>query len=98
MQENCKHCDTMFKQKKNWRSHLAYVHGIDQIKEKHCEDDEQIIFKCKDCDLTFDYKRSLALHRKTKKEEKIMHECEFCESKFTYKNNLTKHVKLKHKK
>ena len=74
------------------------IHGIDQIKEKHCEDDEQIIFKCKDCDLTFDYKRSLALHRKTKHEEKIMHECKFCESKFTYKKNLTKHVKLKHKK
>ena len=77
MQENCKHCDTMFKQKKNWRAHLAYVHGIDQIKEKHCEDDEQIIFKCKDCDLTFNYKRSLALQRKSKHEEKNMYEFKF---------------------
>ena len=97
-QEKCKHCDAMFKQKKNLRAHLAHVHGHDQMKEKYCEDDEQVKFKCNDCELTFNYKRSLALHRKTKHEEKIMHECKFCESKFTYKNNLDKHVKLKHKK
>ena len=96
-QESCKHCEKKFKQKKNLRAHLAHVHGIDQMKEDYCEDEEPTVFKCKDCDLVFNYKRGLTFHRKSKHAENTVYECDVCRSKFTYKHNLVKHVKLKHK-
>ena len=96
-QESCPHCDTKFKEKKNLRAHLANIHGINQMREKYCEDEDQTVFKCKDCDLSFNYKKSLAIHRKAKHEEKTLYECDICHSKFTYKHNMVKHVKLRHK-
>ena len=77
-------------------SFATYIHGIDQMKEGYCEEKNQNIFKCEDCDLKFNYKRSLTLHRKTKHEGKT-YKCKTCHSSFSYKHKLAEHVKRKHK-
>ena len=68
--QSCPHCNAKFKQEKNLRAHLLSIHGINQMRERYCEEKDHIIFKCEDCDLKFSYKRSLTIHRKTKHEDK----------------------------
>ena len=95
--QSCPHCNTKFKQEKNLRAHLLNIHGIDQMRERYCEEKDHNIFKCEDCDSTFSYKRSLTLHRKTKHEDKPVYDCKICCARFSYKHKLVEHIKVKHK-
>ena len=95
--QSCPHCNAKFKQEKNLRAHLLNIHGIDQMRERYCEEKDHNIFKCEDCDSTFSYKRSLTLHRKTKHEDKPVYDCKICCARFSYKHKLVEHIKVKHK-
>ena len=84
--------------KKNLRAHLANVHDIDQMTEKYCETYTKSVFKCKECDVKFMYKKNLKAHIKNKHGDKaIAYECELCPSKYSNKRTLVAHVKMKHK-
>ena len=94
--ETCKHCDKRFNQKKNLRVHLANVHGINQMKEKYCESDEEEMFRCDRCDVEFAYKKNFDAHKREKHAGLALYQCKQCKSKFKQKRNLAAHEKSKH--
>ena len=95
---SCPNCETRFKQKRDLKVHMLKIHGLDRMKEDYMEDQEQDLFKCEVCNLTFKYKKNLNAHVKTKHLENSRHfECEECPSKFKDRRNLMNHIRVKHK-
>ena len=95
---SCPNCETRIKQQRDLKVPMLKIHGLDRMKEDYMEDQEQDLFECEDCNLTFKYKKNLKTHVKTKHlENSRLFECEECSSKFKDRRNLINHIRVKHK-
>lgn len=61
------------------------------------EIDEEELYKCAYCPLTFTKSRSLSSHTKkhnSKRKERVSYQCDYCTKEFTMKSVLKRHIKL----
>lgn len=97
--QTCLHCQKVFFKRKVYEKHIGVCikKTLDIKTESHSENQE--VYQCPNCDVSYSKHRSLAMHMKKHKNSNFQsYICNICSKSFTYKHLLRRHMKIHEQK